>query len=54
MCTDGTLGDGVGVSVENDDINGREIGCLCSRRGDGKQGAYMFAKPSTSSFSAVY
>ena len=43
-CTEGTLGDGVGIRVEKEGIGCREIFCLFGRRGGGKHGEYMLVK----------
>ena len=40
----GILGDDAGVNVVSDRIGGRDIACLCCKRGDGARGTYMLAK----------
>ena len=50
----GTLKDDAEVNVVNGGIGGREIVCLCCKRGKGARGGYMFAKTCKSCFSAAY
>ena len=40
----GTFRDNAEVNFINDGIGGRELFCLCCKRGEGVKGGYMFVK----------